>query len=146
MNTEQLKQAALKATPGPWRWEFSEKGRHVYLVGGKKRYDLTVMDFVRWGMGGATMRLRDPAHDGMQLLYRIHERQDWIAPEPGREHHKNWHQLLTHPDAKLMELANPATILALLECVEALQSLCDDLGTCGATARGRSALQKLEAL
>jgi hypothetical protein len=92
-------------TPGPWRWEFNSDGRRLHLVGGKRKYDLTVMDFERWGMGGATMRLRDPAHDGMQLLYRVHERPDWIVTESGREHHKNWHQLLAHPDAKLIEAA-----------------------------------------
>ena len=94
-----------KHTPGPWRWEFNAEHRRVHLVGGKRRYDLTIMDFDRWGMNGATMRLRDPAEDGMQLLYRVHERPDWIASEPGREHHKSWHQLLIHPDARLIAAA-----------------------------------------
>jgi len=94
-----------KHTPGPWRWQFNTKNRSLHLVGGCQRYDLTIMDFERWGMNGATMRLRDTAHEGMQLLYRVHERPDWIAPEAGREHHKNWHQLLTHPDARLIEAA-----------------------------------------
>jgi hypothetical protein len=94
-----------KHTPGPWRWEFNGKHRTLHLVGGRPRCDLTIMDFERWGMNGATMRLRDTAHDGMQLLYRVHERPDWIAPESGREHHKSWHQLLTHPDARLIEAA-----------------------------------------
>jgi hypothetical protein len=92
-------------TPGPWRWEFNGEHRRLHLVGGCPRYDLTIMDFERWGMNGATMRLRDTAHDGMQLLYRVHERPDWIAPEPGREHHRGWHQLLTHPDARLIAAA-----------------------------------------
>ena len=61
-------------TPGPWRWEFNAEHRRLHLVGGRRRHDLTVMDFERWGMNGATMRLRDTAHDGMQLLYRVHER------------------------------------------------------------------------
>ena len=94
-----------KHTPGPWRWEFNSEHRRLHLVGGCQRYDLTILDFERWGMNGATMRLRDTAHDGMQLLYRVHERPDWIAPEPGREHHKDWHQLLTHPDARLIAAA-----------------------------------------
>lgn len=92
-------------TPGPWRWEFNGEHRNLHLVGGRPRYDLTIMDFERWGMNGATMRLRDTAHDGLQLLHRVHERPDWIAPEPGREHHKHWHQLLTHPDARLIAAA-----------------------------------------
>lgn len=56
-------------------------------------------------MGGATMRLRDTAHDGLQIMHRLHERPDWIAPEEGREHHKSWHQLVTHPDARLIAAA-----------------------------------------
>jgi hypothetical protein len=99
-------------TPGPWRWEFNEKHRSLHLVGGKPQYDLTIIDFERWGMSGATMRLRDTAHDGMNLMSRVHERTDWIAPEPGREHHKSWHQLLTHPDARLIE-ASPMLLKAL---------------------------------
>lgn len=107
-----------KHTPGPWRWEFNAKRRSLHLVGGRPRYDLTLMDFERWGMNGATMRLRDTAHDGLQLLYRVHERPDWIAPEPGREHHKHWHQLLTHPDALLIQAA-PVMLQALIDIAEA---------------------------
>jgi hypothetical protein len=65
-----------KHTPGPWRWEFNAEHRRLHLVGGSRRFDLTIMDFERWGMNRATMRLRDPADDGMQILYRVHERPD----------------------------------------------------------------------
>ena len=108
-------------TKGPWRWEFSEQSKRLHLVGGRPMYDLTVMDFERWGMSGATMRLRDPAHDGMQLLYRVHERPDWIKPQIGREHHKSWHQLLTHPDARLIESA-PDLLDELKECRDLLKA------------------------
>lgn len=96
---------AAKHTPGPWRWEFNTAHRSVHLVGGRPRFDLTVMDFTRWGMGGAVPRFRDPAHDGMQLMHRLCDRADWLATQPGREHHADWHLLVTHPDARLMEAA-----------------------------------------
>ena len=34
-------------TPGPWRWEFSATGKRLQLCGGARRFDDTVMDFVR---------------------------------------------------------------------------------------------------
>jgi hypothetical protein len=109
-------------TPGPWRWEFNGEHRTLHLVGGRPRFDLTIMDFERWGMNGATMRLRDTAHDGMQFLYRVHERPDWISPESGREHHKHWHQLLTHPDARLIEAA-PDMLDVLLRARDVIEAL-----------------------
>jgi hypothetical protein len=127
-------------TPGPWRWEFNGEHRRLHLVGGRPRYDLTILDFGRWGMNGATMRLRDTAHDGMQLLYRIHERPDWIAPEAGREHHKDWHQLLTHPDARLIAAAPD-----LLEALHALLFTADDSPSYDAAiTQARAAIAKAE--
>lgn len=92
-------------TPGPWRWEFSASSRRLHLVGGRPQFDLTIMDFDRWGMNGATISLRDTAHDGMNLMHKLHERSDWIAPIPGCEHHKSWLQRVVHPDARLIEAA-----------------------------------------
>lgn len=110
--------SAAKHTPGPWRWQFNAEHRRLHLVGGDRRFDLTIIDFERWGMNGATMRLRDTAHDGMQLLYRVHERPDWVTPESGREHHKAWHQLLTHPDARLIEAA-PDLLQMVIDLLDA---------------------------
>ena len=67
------------------------------------------------------MRLRDTTHNGLQLLYRVHERPDWIVPETGREHHKSWHQLLTHPDARLIAAAPD-----LLYWLQWVMENCDD--------------------
>lgn len=107
-------------TKGPWRWEFNAQHKSLHIVGGRPMFDLTVMDFERWGMSGATIRLRDTTVGGMNIMHKLHERPDWIAPEPGREHHKRWHQLVTHPDARLM-IAAPTLLDALTEMVEAYQ-------------------------
>ena len=107
-----------KTTPGPWRWEINQKSRGLHLVGGVPRYDLTVMDFERWGMSGATIRLRDTAHAGLQIMHKIHERQDWIAAFPGRDHHAHWCAGIVHPDARLMAAAPE-----LLEALVALHAV-----------------------
>lgn len=78
-------------------------------------FDLTVMDFARWGLGGAVPRFRDTSEDGFNLMDRLCDNPEWIAPEPGREHHKSWHLLVTHPDARLMAAA--PDLLAALEGV-----------------------------
>lgn len=106
--------AALKHTPGPWRWEFNGKHKNVQLVGGRPMYDLTVMDFTRWGMGGAVPRVRDLAHDGMNILHRVCDRPDWIAPFPNRDHHADWCANITHADMVLMAAA-PDLLAALQE-------------------------------
>lgn len=85
----------------------------LHLVGGlRPQYDLTIIDFDRWGMGRATMSLRDTAHDGMNLMHKLHERPDWIAPFEGLEHHANWCSNVIHPDARLIAAA-PDLLAAL---------------------------------
>ena len=99
-------------TEGPWRWEFNRKHKSLHLVGGRPLYDLTVMDFDRWGMSGAVATLRDPAEDGMNIMHRLCDRQDWIAPFPGRAHHASWCADVVHPDMRLMAAA-PDLLAAL---------------------------------
>ena len=106
-------------TEGPWRWEINAKSKSLHLVGGKPQFDLTVLDFARWGTHGATMRLRDTAHDGMNIMHRLNERQDWINPFPGREHHASWCAAVVHPDARLIEAA-PIMLAALRRAALAL--------------------------
>ena len=94
-----------KHTPGPWRWEFNREHKTLHLVGGRPQYDLTIMDFDRWGMSGAVATLRDPAEDGMNIMHRLCDRPDWIAPFPGRAHHAKWCADVMHPDMRLMAAA-----------------------------------------
>lgn len=89
-----------KHTAEPWRWEFNEKHKTVSITGGRPTFDLTVMDFERWGMGGAVPRFRDTEHDGMNVMHRLCDRKDWFAPYAGREHHASWHANVIHPDAR----------------------------------------------
>lgn len=99
-------------TPGPWRWEFNEEHKNLALVGGKPQFDLTIIQPTRWGMSSATLFVRDTAHDGMNLLHKVHERRDWIQPFPGRAHHVRWCAAVTHPDMRLIESA-PELLAAL---------------------------------
>ncbi len=94
-----------QSTSGPWRWELSEKSKDVRLVGRNDAqrldYDLTVMDFVRYGMSGAAPRFRTD-RAGMNIMKRVEE---WGSIVPGREHHAHWHKFIDHPDALLIASA-----------------------------------------
>lgn len=96
-------QSSSLHTPGPWRWELNLKHKSLTLNGGDPkggfgRYDLDVLQFVRWGMRGATVRFRD-ANDIMR------EAALFAEVVPGREHHAGWFQSLSHPDARLIAAA-----------------------------------------
>lgn len=105
---------AVPHTAGPWRWEFNRKHKIMQLVGGKPTYDLTIMDFDRWGLAGAVATLRDTAHDGMNIMHRVCDRPDWVAPFDGRAHHADWCSAIIHPDMRLMAAA-PDLLDALQE-------------------------------
>lgn len=97
-----------KHSEGPWRWELNEKSRRVELCGGKPRYDLIVMDFVRYGFSGAAPRFNVELRTHLNVMKRGEEFGEVV---PGREHHADWFKRLKHPDAQLIEAA-PAFALA----------------------------------
>lgn len=106
----------MNHTPGPWRWEINLKHKTMHLCGGQNPFDLTIMDFDRWGMGGAVATLRDPAVDGMNIMHRLPDRMDWIEAFPGRQHHFDWCAAVKHPDMQLIEAAPK-----LLEALELIK-------------------------
>lgn len=95
-------------TPGPWRWEVNRAHKSIKLCGGPPksgfgRYDLTVLDFKRYGMRGAAPVFWD--WDYNRLVGEPH-RADALAIEvPGREHHAGWFADIDHPDARLIAAA-----------------------------------------
>lgn len=103
-------------TPGPWRFEVNEKSKCLSLRGGRPKFDLTVIDFKRWGMGGAQPRLRD-----VENIMR--PMSEFSVECKGREHHASWFKLVNHPDAILIE-SSPE----LLDSVESLfELLCESI-------------------
>ncbi|WP_081542589.1 hypothetical protein [Chromobacterium violaceum] len=104
-------------TPGPWRWEFNRKNRSIQLVGGRPQFDKTVMDFERWGMGGSCPRFNEKiSGNELNIMTRVSDRKDWIAPFEGRAHHVEWCADVVHPDARLIAAA--PSLLAALEAIE----------------------------
>ena len=96
---------SAKHTPGPWRWELNEEYKSIQLVGGKPMYDLTILQPIRCGMGSATFYIRDTAHDGLNLMHKLHERRDWITHFDGRKHHVSWCADVNYPDMRLIAAA-----------------------------------------
>ena len=115
------------------------KSKVLHLVGGRPAYDLTIMDFDRWGMGRAVATLRDPSVDGMNIMHRLCDRPDWVAPFPGRAHHSDWCSDVTHPDMRLIAAA--PDLLAALREAECALSLMQTYGHCNGDEVGRDVAQ-----
>lgn len=127
IDTKALRELEAKATKGPWRWNVNLNSRHAYLESeGRGRGFEYVMDFARWGMGGAAPRFRS-ADD---LMVRVDELTEVV---PGREHHAKWYRTVKHPDAELIvALRNAAP--ALLDLADRAQELERDVARADAIA------------
>lgn len=118
---ERARRALAGVTEGPWRWEVNPTARGVQLCGGRPKFDHIVMDFVRWGMTGATPRFL-ARHEHAGLL--LHKAEQFLAVVPGREHHANWFQTIDQPDARFIAAA-PTLVRDLMAEVE-LRGQCLD--------------------
>lgn len=96
---QRLRELDAKRTPGKWRWQANPNGRSVGVYGGRHPYDLTVMDFVRWGMDSAMPRFRDMREAGLNLMTKVTA---FFVNAPQRDHHADWFQFVNHPDAEFM--------------------------------------------
>lgn len=106
-------------TPGPWRWEVNRAHKSVKLCGGPPkrgfgRYDLTVMDFRRFGMAGAAPEFWFWDFD--KFVGKPMRADELAIAVEGREHHANWFAGIDHPDAHLIAAA--PDLLAALEAAE----------------------------
>lgn len=111
----------FEPTPGPWRWQFNRQNKSIMLVGGRPAFDKTVMQFTRWGMSCATPMFNEAiAGDRYNIMTRVCDRPDWVAPFPGRDHHASWCAAVVHPDARLIEAA-PLMLAALRRAALALK-------------------------
>jgi len=105
-----------KHTPGPWQWGLNLASKQVRLCGGKVKYDLTVMDFVRWGMSNAAPRFNVERQENLHLMTRADELSVVV---PGREHHSDWFRDIDHPDARLIAAA-PDMLEAIEETLQSV--------------------------
>lgn len=88
-----IEERCEKAMPGRWFWNVNLKHRSMSLEStGNGSMRETVMDFVRWGMGGARARFQRP--NGV-----MKNADEMTVEVEGRRHHAAWFQALAHPDA-----------------------------------------------
>ena len=139
IDTKKLRELAETATPGPWQWYGNTKQYEVYLATthSGRRF---VMDFVRWGMGGAQPRFQvtiDGEATGGGVMRSLVDLAGGDArakekalglPVLGPLFEVDYRRQFVgigHPDAAWIAAADPQTVLALLDEVDRLRGLVD---------------------
>lgn len=120
----ELRALAEKATPGPWAWFGNTRVRHVFL-GTTHSGRLFVMGFKRWGMNSAQPMFRNaPGDEGWleDACPRYEVLGGRTVAEAGKEPYRHDIVGFDSADAAFIAAANPATVLALLDEIEALRA------------------------
>jgi hypothetical protein len=122
MKTDELKKLVEAVPAAPWRWELNRRAKGVELTGDNG--DLTVMDFVRWGMSGAAARFW--RWSGKPRTGDPKRADELAIPIQGREHHADWCAEIDDPAARLIAAAPTLAreVIALREAAgEAVQEI-----------------------
>ncbi|MGQ2942962.1 MAG: hypothetical protein ACT6Q7_03050 [Blastomonas fulva] len=136
-----------RPTPGPWRWEVNRASKSIKLCGGPPnkgfgRYDLTVMEFCRYGMNKAAPVFWDWCTE--RFVGTPHRADALAVTVEGREHHADWFADIDHPDARLIAAA-PELLDALKELhLKAVVGTDDE--RCAALNQAWAAIAKAEGL
>ena len=112
LDLEPIKRREAAAIRGPWQWVVSLKSKEARLEAAISGFEV-VMDFVRWGMGGAKPRF--------QRKSLMVDAEAFATTVKGREHHSTWYQTIDHPDAQFIAHAR-TDVPALIAEVERLRA------------------------
>lgn len=118
-----------------WKWEINLATKHVFLYENDGLRSI-IMGFKRFGTHSAA-----PTFNVDGILKRC----DAIAtPEKGREHHE-WHAILSHPDAVLIESA-PQLLDACEMAVGGIKTLLAILGNNQQEQNSNELVQEIESV
>lgn len=125
----EIKAFLADVRPGPWQWIGNTKMRDVSLATTHSGH-VYVMDFVRWGMGGAQPRFQvelngSPGFGVMRSLQELTEGGGGLGVKYAAEHRKHFAGI-AHPDARFIAESR-SLVDELLAEVERLRSFIEEL-------------------